>query len=154
MIDLRPEDLDAMFSHAEREYPNECCGVIIGKTGDSSKNEVRPGTNIQAQLKERYPELYQRGADTGYFLDPKELRAAFEDAAARGLDVIGFYHSHPNHDAYWSEEDHRAAMWAGTDEPSFPDAVHVVISIFDGKVRGAAAFVWDERERRFIRHDF
>lgn len=153
MLKLRPEDLEIMFDHARREYPHECCGVIIGDISDSSKNEVRPGTNIQNQLKEKYPDLYQRAADTGYFLDPKELKKAFEDAAKTGRDVIGFYHSHPEHDAYWSEEDHRAAMWADMDEPSFPDAGHVVISIYGGVVKEAAMFIWSQEERRFLRRE-
>jgi len=153
MMKLRPEDLEVMYAHAEREYPDECCGVVIGKHGDPSSNEVRPCANIQRQLKEKYPHLYQRDADTGYFMDPKDLKTAFEDASAAGLDLVGFYHSHPNHDAYWSEEDHRAAMWAGADEPSFPDAGHVVISIYDGKTKGAAMFEWSVAEKRFVRSE-
>ncbi|MGK7344512.1 MAG: Mov34/MPN/PAD-1 family protein [Candidatus Nitrospinota bacterium M3_3B_026] len=150
---IRKEDLAVMYGHAEAEYPDECCGVIIGDPEDPGANEVRPGKNIQAQLKEKYPDVYSRGADTGYFLDPRDLKAAFEEAAKRGLQVIGFYHSHPEHEAYWSEEDNRAAMWEGSDEPFYPDAVHVVISIFDGKAKGAAAFAWDNEEKRFTRHD-
>jgi len=147
---LRPEDMEIMYSHAVREYPNECCGIILGKVGDPSFNEVRPGTNIQQQLKEQYPHLYQRDADTGYFLDPKELMAAFTDAEKRELEVTGFYHSHPNHAPYWSDEDHRAAMWAGTGEPSYPDTYHVVISIYDGIVKGAAMFLWDAVSGQFV----
>ncbi len=144
------EDLDIMYGHAVSEYPNECCGVIMGKLGEPEKSEVRPGANIQHQLKEQDPLLYNRDADTGYFLDPKELMATFKEASEKNLDIIGFYHSHPNHEAYWSQEDHRAAMWAGTDEPSFPDAFHVVISIFSGEVRGHALFLWDAEQGKFV----
>ncbi len=146
---LRPQDIKIMYDHAVDQYPNECCGIIIGKSDEPEKTEVRRCANIQHELKERYPHLYQRDADTGYFVDPKELIAAFKDAADNGLDVIGFYHSHPNHDPYWSKEDHRAAMWAGTDEPSFPGAFHVVVSIYDGVVRGAAMFIWDPQSGGF-----
>lgn len=140
-------DIDIMYRHAERQYPNECCGVIIGDAADPSKSEVISCTNIQHELKEKYPHLYSRDADTGYFIDPKELKAAFDRASKLKLAVIGFYHSHPNHDAYWSEEDNRAAMWG--DEPSFPGAFHVVISIYNGKAKGYAAFGWDADSKSF-----
>jgi proteasome lid subunit RPN8/RPN11 len=146
----RPEDIEAMAAHAERDYPHECCGVVLGKRGEPSRNEVRPCRNIQEEMRRRDPGSFQRGADAGYFMDPKDLRDAFLDAAKRGLALIGFYHSHPEHGAYWSQEDHRAAMWAGADEPSYPDAFNVVISVIDGKAKGHAVFTWDEKARRFM----
>ncbi|HEB72617.1 MAG TPA: M67 family peptidase [Nitrospirae bacterium] len=148
-LKLRPEDLEIMYAHAADQFPNESCGVVLGKADEPEKTEVRRLTNIQRQLNKLYPDLYQRDADTGYFADPKELIRVFKDAASGGLEVIGFYHSHPNHDAYWSIEDHKAAMWAGTDEPSFPDAFHVVISVYDGVVKGAAMFRWDAKSKSF-----
>jgi len=152
-VTLREEDLNVMFDHAVREYPDECCGIIIGEQGTAVRNEVRPCANIQRQLKQKYPHLYQRDADTGYFVDPKEMMAVFDDAAKRKLDIVGFYHSHPNHEPYWSEEDHRAAMWAGAGEPSYPSAFHVVVSIYGGVVKSAAAYVWDEANKVFARKD-
>ncbi len=127
--------------------------MIIGEIGDPSKNEVRPCKNIQHELKEKYPDEYLRDAKTGYFIDPKDLINAFNSAAKRNLEVIGFYHSHPNHEAYWSAEDHRAAMWAGGDEPSYPDAFHLVISVFDQEVKEMAVFGWDKDEKKFKKLD-
>jgi len=148
---LRQEDLEVMERHAEQEFPHECCGLVLGKPGDSSRNEVRPCGNIQEEMRRRDPDAFQRGADTGYFMDPKDLRDAFRDAAEKGLEIVGFYHSHPDHGAYWSEEDHRAAMWG--DEPSYPDAFHVVISVMNGKVAGKSLFLWDAPGRRFTAVD-
>ncbi len=153
MLKLRPEDIQVMKDHAERDFPNECCGVIIGDHDDPSNNEVRPCANIQQELKEKDPERYSRDADTGYYLDPKDLMKAMKDASKRGLDIAGFYHSHPNHDAYWSEEDQRAAMWGGADEPSYPDACHVVISIRNGIAKEAAGFKWSHEEKMYKRYD-
>ena len=143
----RPEDIKAMAAHAEREYPSECCGVILGKRDDPSKNQVRPCKNIQEEMRRRDPDSFKRGADTGYFMDPKDLRDAFMDAHKLGLELIGFYHSHPEHGPYWSDEDHRAAMWG--DEPSYPDAFHVVISVIKGEAAGHSVFAWDEAAKRF-----
>lgn len=153
MLVLNPSDIIVMSDHAKREFPDECCGVILGRLSDPSHNEVRPCANIQRELKEKYPHLYTRDADTGYYMDPKDLKSAFDEASARGLEVIGFYHSHPNHDAYWSSEDHRASMWAGTDEPSFPDTSHVVISVYKGEVRDIAIFAWRQEVKQFIREN-
>jgi proteasome lid subunit RPN8/RPN11 len=149
VISLKPEDVAVIYDHSRREFPNESCGIIVGDLADPSKNQIRPCANIQAKMKERYPEQFERGADTGYFMDPKDVREAFELAEKQGLSVIGFYHSHPNHDAYWSDEDHRAAMWAGTDEPSFPEASHLVVSIHAGAVKGAAVFSWNPATSAF-----
>lgn len=148
---LRPQDLEIMYAHAVDQFPNECCGIILGAPNKPERSEIRRLTNIQHQLNKLYPDLYQRDADTGYFADPKELISVFKDAASSGLEVIGFYHSHPNHDVYWSKEDHKAAMWAGTGEPSFPGAFHVVISIRDGVVKGAAMFKWDPDCKSFTK---
>ncbi|VAX13002.1 Predicted metal-dependent protease of the PAD1/JAB1 superfamily [hydrothermal vent metagenome] len=86
-------------------------------------------------------------------MDPGDVRKAFEESGKNGLDVIGFYHSHPDHEVYWSNEDHKAAMWAGTDEPSFPDAINVVISVGADGMKGMAAFVWSAEEHGFIKTD-
>ncbi|MDH5511182.1 MAG: M67 family metallopeptidase [Nitrospinota bacterium] len=144
---LRGEDLAVMRRHAEEEFPSECCGLVLGMPGDPSRNEVRPCGNIQDEMRRRDPAAFQRGADTGYFMDPNDLRDAFRDAARNGLEVVGFYHSHPDHGAYWSEEDHRAAMWG--EEPSYPDAFHVVISVMGGKAAGESLFTWDSANKRF-----
>lgn len=141
---LSPENLEAIYDHSRETFPNEACGVIIGAYHDADSVEVVKCANIQQLMKEKYPEQFVRGADTGYFMDPKDVRRAFDLATEKGVEVIGFYHSHPNHDAYWSEEDHRAAMWAGTEDPSFPNASHLVVSIYNGVVKGAAIFYWNE----------
>ncbi|VAX22535.1 hypothetical protein MNBD_NITROSPINAE01-1777 [hydrothermal vent metagenome] len=153
MLKLRAKDFDVMKEHAEREFPHECCGVIIGDFSDNTKTEVRPCANIQNELNEKYPDKYTRSANTGYFIDPKDLHKAMMDASKQNLDIIGFYHSHPNHEPYWSAEDNRAAMWEGTGEPLYPDASHVVISVYDGKVKGASVFKWNDPEKKFLQHD-
>jgi proteasome lid subunit RPN8/RPN11 len=153
VITLREIDIATMYTHGEQEYPSESCGVVIGDINDPTKNQVRPCRNIQNEMKDKYPDLYERGADTGYFMDPKDVRQAFEDASKQKLAVIGFYHSHPDHEVYWSGEDYKAAMWAGTDEPSFPDASNIVVSVMQGKAERGAIFTWNETDKTFERTD-
>ena len=143
------ETIDTMYAQSCKEYPNECCGVIIGREDIPKTYKARPCANIQGQLKELYPDMYQRDADTGYFLDPKELLSIMNEISKTGLEIVGFYHSHPNHEAYWSAEDHRAAMFADTNEPSFPKVFHFVVSVYEEGVRGAAIFKWNESKMEF-----
>ncbi len=147
------ENISEMAKHATDEYPHECCGIIIGNKENKKATKTRRCRNIQNQLKEKYPDLYDRSSDTGYFMDPGDVRRAFEESGKNGLDVIGFYHSHPDHEVYWSNEDHKAAMWAGTDEPSFPDAINVVISVSADGMKAMAAFIWSEEKHGFIKTD-
>jgi len=126
---LNKEALEKIYSHAIQEYPDECCGIV---TGDGMGiTIVHKCTNIQNELHEKDPERYVRDARTAYHIDPKEMLNIFKDAEKKGLKVIAFYHSHPDHAAYFSQEDVDLAMFG--DEPSYPDAEYIVVSLSNGK---------------------
>src|SRR6266702_1127043 len=77
------------------------------------------------------------------------LRGAVVQEVDSGSAALkAFYHSHPNHDAYFSAEDKARAMFG--DEPSYPEAVHLVISIYGREVRAIRAYVWEEGARDFV----
>jgi proteasome lid subunit RPN8/RPN11 len=80
-------------------------------------------------------------------MDPKELEAAIDEAERSGVKHKALYHSHPNHDAYFSEEDKAFATPFG--EPTFPGAAQIVISIYDRVVKRIAIFVWSEDKKDF-----
>jgi proteasome lid subunit RPN8/RPN11 len=62
--------------------------------------------------------------------------------------IRAIYHSHPQHAAYFSAEDKKqATVW---DEPSYPDATQIVVSVIDGEVREIKAFRWQEAARDFV----
>ncbi len=124
--------------HALETYPEECCGVILG--GDGS-DEVHRLENIQNRLHATDPETFPRDARTAYTLDPKELEAVLERAESRGLTFKALYHSHPDHDAYFSAEDKACATPFG--EPTYPETAQIVISVMDGKVGRVAVYAWD-----------
>jgi proteasome lid subunit RPN8/RPN11 len=63
------------------------------------------------------------------------------------LHIVAIYHSHPQHDAYFSAEDRKQATIF--DEPSYPDAAQIVVSVYDGKVKAVKAFGWNEAQRDF-----
>lgn len=131
--------------HAVDTFPDECCGVVLDH---GKRDEVRRLENIQNRLHALDPETYPRLATIAYAMDPKELEAVLERAAASGARIKAFYHSHPNHEAYFSAEDKAFAMPFG--EPTFPDAAQIVVSIYDGVVKRAAAYAWDAERQDFI----
>jgi len=130
-----------MAKHAIETYPDECCGVVI-EHGDGSRS-VRPIRNIQDEMHAQDPQRYPRTARTAYAGHPADLREALEAGDAAGNRLAAFYHSHPDHDAYFSDEDVAQATPFG--EPSYPDALQVVISVYDGVVAGVKAFRWSDR---------
>ncbi|MBI5188433.1 MAG: M67 family metallopeptidase [Nitrospirae bacterium] len=142
---LDNNSLKIIYKHALQEYPNECCGII---TGDGKGLAVvHKCKNIQNELHEKDPARHKRDARTAYYIEPKEMLAIFNEAEKKGLKIIAFYHSHPEHGAYFSQEDWDMAMFG--DEPSYPDAEYIVVSVFQGRIDEAASFKWDENKREF-----
>jgi proteasome lid subunit RPN8/RPN11 len=131
--------------HAVETFPEECCGVVLHR-GD--RDETRRLENIQNRLHALDPDTYPRHATIAYAMDPKELQKTLDEAAAAGAKITAFYHSHPNHEAYFSAEDKAFATPFG--EPTFPDAAQIVISIYDGAVKRLAAYVWDGKRQDFV----
>jgi proteasome lid subunit RPN8/RPN11 len=145
MIHVRGQTWDAICHHAQDTFPDECCGAIL----DSVRGEeVRRITNIQNAMHAKDPHSYPRDATIAYFMDPKELLAVIREADSGKATLKAFYHSHPNHDAYFSAEDRVRALFG--DEPSYPDTAQLVISIYEREVRVIRAYVWDEKKRDFI----
>ena len=145
MIHLQAHTWDTICRHAQDTFPEECCGAILtGKDGE----EVRRITNIQNAMHEKDPQGYPRNATIAYFMAPKELLAVIKDADSGNVTLKAFYHSHPNHDAYFSAEDRVRAMFG--DEPSYPEAAYLVISVYDRQVKTIRAYVWDEQAKDFI----
>jgi proteasome lid subunit RPN8/RPN11 len=141
---LRQSTVDEIDRHAREIYPDECCGAVVAAGHAES---VRRITNVQGRLHAEDPQAHPRDARTAYFMEPKELYAVIREAETHGHALRAFYHSHPEHDAYFSAEDEARAMaW---DEPAYPDAAWVVISVRGGEVRDRRAYAWDVEGRRF-----
>ena len=132
--------------HAAGAFPEECCGIVL-KHADG-REEVRRLNNIQNRLHALDPETYPREATIAYAMDPKELESALDEAAAAGARLKAFYHSHPNHEAYFSAEDKAFAMPFG--EPNFPETAQIVVSIYNRAVRRISAYAWSEQEKDFV----
>ncbi len=147
MILLAKDNLEQARNHALEEYPYECCGIIIGNPENDQEDIHFRCTNIQNQLHEKDPKTYVRDARTAFFIDPKELMEIFKSANEKGLAVKLFYHSHPDHDAYFSEEDKRMALFDG--EPTYPGAQYLVISVYNKEIKDEAFFKWSQETKAF-----
>jgi proteasome lid subunit RPN8/RPN11 len=95
---------DEIRRHGEETYPHECCGILLGTSADdvrSVRAVIRCGNTRTDSPQNRYN------------IDPRELVRAQREAHERDLDIIGFYHSHPDHPARWSKTDFEEAHWIG-----------------------------------------
>lgn len=135
MIEIEKNAWAAMLLHAERIYPEECCGAMIGRM-QGDKKTVTQAVPLDNSFSG------EKGAR--YELRPADLLAAEQAARANGLDVIGIFHSHPNCDAYFSETDLKN---------SCPWYSFVVLSIRDGKFDHANSFLPDADQTRADREE-
>lgn len=131
--------------HAIETFPEECCGVILA---DGGVDQVRRLKNVQNQLHALDPETYPRDATIAYAMDIKELESVIQEAESAKASIKAFYHSHPDHEAYFSEEDKTFATPFG--EPTFPESAQIVISIYNRLVKRIAAYAWSEEKRDFV----
>ena len=144
-VSLAAETLRALREHARATYPNECCGLILRRGG---REEVRPIRNIQDELHAADPERYPRPARIAYYMDGKELLAVLNEVDRDGWEVAAFYHSHPDHAAYFSEEDTERALFQG--EPLYPDTAYIILGLDAAEVRELKAFRWDAAKKAFV----
>jgi [CysO sulfur-carrier protein]-S-L-cysteine hydrolase len=135
----------AMREHAAACYPDEACGMLVERGGALEAVRV---TNIQNERHAQDPEHYPRTARIAYSMGPEAVPILL-DAERGKLTLVAFFHSHPEHEAYFSEEDKISAL-GGWDEPNYPDAGQIVFSVREGQVRYAKAFAWDEAARDFV----
>ena len=109
--------------HARRGYPLEVCGVLVGRRGEEAGVEAAiPVENCEREA-----------PGVRYQIAPEDLLRIQRESRASRLDIVGFYHSHPDHPARPSETDRRIAAEGLSD-----GVVHIVVSV-DASGRAVAA---------------
>ena len=116
MLKIGRSHYDSIRQHGEETYPHECCGVLLGQF----EGETRLVTSIARCGNTRTDSPQNR-----YHIDPKELVHIQREGRERGEDIVGFYHSHPDHPARWSSTDLAEAHWF--------DCSYVITSVEKGK---------------------
>jgi len=104
MLKLSETIYIALRTHGEETYPHECCGVLLGRSHEGV-NEVEDAV--------RAGNTRTDSAHNRYHIAPQELVRIQRQGRERGLDIVGFYHSHPDHPAQWSKTDFAEAHWLG-----------------------------------------
>lgn len=146
-VELTQTTYDAITAHAVETFPHECCGFVVRRAGREQAIRV---TNIQNQKHAEDPAGFPRTAEIAYTMGP-EAAPILIDHQRGALVIQAIYHSHPQHDAYFSAEDRaQATVW---DEPSYPEAGQVVVSVRDGVVKAVKAFRWSQPARDFVAAD-
>ena len=126
---------DSIRGHGEETYPHECCGVLLGTStpeGWRVNSAVRAGNTRTDSAHNRYQ------------IAPIELVKIQREAHRQGLDIAGFYHSHPDHPAQWSSTDFAEAHWIGCS--------YVITEVANGKAQVTNSFYLagtTEEDKRF-----
>lgn len=146
-VTIQKDNFAAIVAQAEREFPYECCGFIIG---DATSEEVRPIRNIQNEKHAENPTAHPRDARTAFLMEPREHLTVLNEIDRRKLRLLIVYHSHPDHDAYFSATDRAQACSFDPGEPDYPGTAYLVLSVRHGSFERTAAFAWDPQRREFV----
>jgi proteasome lid subunit RPN8/RPN11 len=125
-LELKPHVDAAIRAHGAEIYPNECCGALIGRDGIVSDTFALPNTT-------------EEGPRTRFLVRPQDYQAAERRAGDVGAELLGFYHSHPDHPARPSQYDL---------DHAWPCFSYVIVSVREG-VSGDMTS-WRLREDRSV----
>lgn len=124
-LKIRKNAWDVMKSDATSSYPEECCGFFFGKNGDQKVvSTAYPVDNRNETNRKRRFEI-----------DPKDYMAAEKYAVDQNVDLLGVYHSHPDHPALPSETDRSQAL---------PWFSYIIISVKEGNAQDTRSWVLNE----------
>ena len=122
-IKLKSEHLARIREHGEQTYPYECCGFLLG----SRDGETNILAEVYAAENER-----RESKETRYLITPEQSKRADYYARSRGLGVIGYYHSHPDHPAAPSGYDLDHSCWPGES--------YIIVAVERGKSAALNSF--------------
>ena len=148
MIRIATELMREIRAHGAAAYPDECCGALLGADGppatEDSSGRVVHGL---CPIDNRWNTASLRGEEAGgmtarrrFLITPEDYRRCESAAGERGLELIGFYHSHPDHPARPSEYDR---------EHAFPWFSYVIVSVERGNATTATSWLLAEDLSRF-----
>ncbi len=146
-LKLTPQQLELIRQHGIRDYPSECCGMLLGHANGAQKEvrEVVPLKNLR-----RDPERAQKILPLGsqgresernrFLIDPQDQLTVEKGARAREMDVLGYYHSHPDHPARPSDYDR---------EHAWPCYSYVIVSVEYGEAKDLTSWILSDDRSQF-----
>lgn len=132
MLKLTGAVFERIRNHGEAAFPNECCGVLLGKTNGEQRN-VLDILEIQNSFDEG--EQFHR-----FLITPENYRFAERAAREKGIDILGFYHSHPNSPSVASKYDL---------DHAFPWFSYLIVSVMKGKYHDVHSWVMENDRSSF-----
>lgn len=136
MIRIPEELLAEIRAHAERDYPHECCGALLGREAAEDGNAVKAVAALRAADNRREADAAPRR----FLISADDYRRIERDARDASLDVLGFYHSHPDHPAAPSDYDREHAL---------PGYSYVIVSVRGGRAAEITSWVLDDDRSAF-----
>ena len=132
LIQLEEQHKDEMRAHGERDYPFECCGLMLGRFEDGRKQvvETYPISNAREEEAKR----------NRFLIRPEELMRGEKYAREKALDVVGFYHSHPDDRAVPSKYDL---------EHAWPTYSYIVMAVEQGRAADLRSWEMESDRSRF-----
>jgi len=137
MIYLATQQRNEIAAHGERDYPYECCGLLLGSFADGGVKpiaEIYPISNAREEQAKR----------NRFLIRPEELMRGERYAETKGLNIVGFYHSHPDHPAVPSQYDL---------EHAWPLYSYIVISVSAGAAQDLRSWEMDPDRSRFAEEE-
>jgi proteasome lid subunit RPN8/RPN11 len=135
MLQISKADYDLIRWEAERSYPNECCGILLGNIDGRQRTDSLTVTCENAR---------QDSPENRYTIDQEKVIAALKLARSRAETIVGFYHSHPDHPSVYSVTDLAEAHWF--------DCSYVITSVESGRAAATNSFVLQgtEENKQFV----
>lgn len=134
-IELPREELKRMERHGAETYPHECCGILLGKEQSGRKiiTGVFPAKNASAD-----------SARNRYLIPPEDLLRSLDEAKSTGVEILGFYHSHPDQPAQPSAFDR---------EHAWPWFIYLILAVRNGVPQEMTAWTMAEDRPAFLREE-
>ena len=130
MVEIKQDILQKILDHARASYPHECCGILLGKM--TSPKRIMDAVKAENTNKERAVDRYE--------MNPDELLKIEREARQAGLEVVGVYHSHPDHPSSPSEFD-RQRGW--------PEYSYIIVAVKGGTETEAKSWTFIEEDEPF-----
>jgi len=134
MIQLAAQQRNEIAAHGERDYPYECCGLLLGSFSENGKGKICAETYQISNARE------EEAKRNRFLIQPEELMRGEKYAASKGLDVVGFYHSHPDHPAVPSAYDL---------DHAWPVYSYIVVAVKSGRAEDLLSWEMQSDRSRF-----
>lgn len=136
MLIIPEEILNDIRAYSQATYPEECCGILVGrKEGDNRIiTEAHRARNVSEEPR------HER-----YLIDEKKHIEVDKATRGRPVDIMGFYHSHPDYPSHPSGHDTETAAWPGYS--------YLIVSVEKGRVASIQSWIMPDGSDTFVEED-